>query len=188
MELKKQGQILSLLLDERLIDYQVVVSWIDWMIQESEEPESWMTEISLAQKEDIDRIVYLLWTHFGYEYYWSYVEYVALIVSQYQKNDLPLHNCIIHLHHLAKDFHPDNADTESMVYKQKISYLFDILDSDGYQEESVEIVVAELDVLIRAIQEEDKRTTEFINDLIDQHSTRISEHHLLFHSYQAKPQ
>ncbi len=173
MELNKQGQILALFLDERLIDHRVVVSWIDRLIQNSDNPENWMTEISLSHKEDIDRIVYLFWTYFGYEYSWSFTEYVALVTYQYQKNNLPLHNCLIHLHHLSKVFLPENRNGDCETYKQKISYLFDILNTSDYKEWSIELVEKEFELLIKFAQKKHINSIQFTNDLIEQHSKTI---------------
>ncbi len=173
MELKKQGQILALFLDERLIDHKVVVNWIDGVIQESDNPEKWLTEISLSKKEDTDRVVYLFWTYFGYEYSWSFTEFVALLAYQYQKNNLPLHNCLIHLHHLSRFFHRANLNGESEEYKQKISHLFDLLDTSNYNECSIELVEKEFNILRRYAQEKYQNSIEVINDLIEQHSKNI---------------
>lgn len=173
MELKKQGQILALLLDQRLIDHKVVVSWIDGIIQKSDNPENWLTEISLSKKDDTDRVVYLFWTYFGYEYSWSFTEFVALNTYQYQKNNLPLHNCLIHLHHLSKVFHPANLNGDSEEYKQKISYLFDILDTSDYNDWSIELVEKEFEILKRYAQEKHQNSIHYTNDLIEQHSKNI---------------
>lgn len=173
MELKKQGQILALLLDERLIDHRVVVSWIDGVILRSVNPEDWMTEISLSKKEDTDRVIYLLWTHFDYEYSWPFTEFVALFAYHYQKNDLPLHNCLIHLHHLSRFFHPVNLNGDCEEYKQKISHLFDLLDTSSYKESSIELVEKEFEVLQRYAQEKHHDSIQAINDLIEQHSKNI---------------
>ncbi len=173
MELKKQGQILALFLDERLIDHKIVVSWIDGVIQKSDNPEKWMTEISLSKKEDTDRVVYLFWTHFGYEYSWSFTEYVALNTYQYQKNDLPLYKSLTRLHHLSKVFHPANPNGDSEEYKQKISYLFDILHTNDYKEWSIELVEKEFEILKRYAQEKHHNSIHFTNNLIEQHSKNI---------------
>jgi hypothetical protein len=188
MELKKQGQILSLFLDERLINHKVIVSWVDRVIQESESPENWLAEISLSKKEDIDRIVYLLWTHFGYEYDWPFTEYVALVSSQYQKNDLPLHNCLIHVHHLSRDFCTAGKNGDCKMFKEKTSYLFSILDSFDYKDESIKIVEKEFETLTRYAQKDHHDSLCFINDLIDTHSTNIYSPLLENHYYQAKLQ
>ncbi len=188
MELKKQGQILSLLLDERLIDHRVVISWVDSIIQVSDDPELWLTEISLAEKEDIDRIVYLFWTHYGYEYSWSFTEYVALLTHRFQDKNLPIHNSIIQLHHLAKDFISNGEDSDSFDYKQKISHLFTILDTDGYSDESVMVIEKEVEKLVDYAQLKHQHSIHFIDVLISQHSHGMAAPHLAFHNYQAKPQ
>lgn len=188
MEIRKQAQLLALFLDERLIDHKVVINWIDALIEKSDKPENWMTEISLSTKEDTDRVVYLFWTHFGYEYSWSFTEYVALITYQYEKNDLPFHNCLIHLHHVSKDFHPENSDGESEKYKQKISYLFGIIDAGDYEEKSIELVKKEFEDLKGRAQEKYHNSIHSTNDLLEQLSKNLNDLPLGNPSFHAKLQ
>ncbi|MEE4240471.1 MAG: hypothetical protein V2I36_03335 [Desulfopila sp.] len=170
MERKKQGQILSLLLDERLVDHRVVVDWVDSVIQESENPENWLAEISLSTSEDTDRVVYLLWSNLGYEYSWDFTEYIALVSHQYQKNGLPLHNCLIHLYRLSRDFLSPGYNGENKIYKEKISSLFHILDSFDYAEESVRIIENEFETLVQQAQNKHTEILRYFNILLDLHS------------------
>lgn len=175
MELKKQGQILSLLLDERFVSHQTIVNWVDDIIRESEGPKDWATQISISIKENTDHVVYMLWSHFGYEYHWPFTEYVALISYFYQKERLPLHNCIIHLHHLTRDFYPAHNDKDSFMFKEHISYFFTMLDDEECDDGCVAKIVEEFDDLIQQAQSKHNDSIGYITNLIEYHSGNIPE-------------
>jgi len=138
MNQRKQAQLLSEGIYIEIVNHKKLVSWVDEIIGESEVAENWMTDISLSNKNDSEKITDILGKKFGYTFEGSLIELLSIIAVKVYIEEANESEYIATLVVAKDSIDIDITDTDSTWARDKIERMDNYVEKNEFNDESIE--------------------------------------------------